>query len=178
MSKFRKCLHRQKDGRTDRRLFYRILPANTGCPNRKVKAQFAKFFYLLLVYWDFKTTVFGTNTYVHEKQKLSTYPTVLCRVGGVFAVSFNSSLNSRWVFVHIVIPRHLFRGQKATISGFQDWKTTAMSFCGILTLMLLIKCPCGQRFNITHAMNYKRRVLLSWDKDIREFEANLLKKGM
>ena len=40
----------KNDGRTDRRLFYRILPANTGCPNRKVKAQFVKFFYLLLVY--------------------------------------------------------------------------------------------------------------------------------
>ena len=35
----------------------------------------------------------------------------------------------------IVIPRHFFRGQKATTSKFQGWKTTTSSFRGILTLM-------------------------------------------
>ena len=42
----------------------------------------------------------------------------------------------------IVIPRHFFRGQKGTTSGFQNPKTTTsrfqkastLSFCGILTL--------------------------------------------
>ena len=35
----------------------------------------------------------------------------------------------------IVIPRHFFRGRKATTSRFQDQKVTTSSFCRILTLM-------------------------------------------
>ena len=52
----------------------------------------------------------------------------------------------RHIYHDIEIPRHFFRGQKATTSRFQDWKTTTSKFqdqkattsssCGILTLML------------------------------------------
>ena len=39
------------------------------------------------------------------------------------------------------------------------------------------KCPCGQRFDITHAMNCKLGgFVIKEHKNIRDFEANLLKK--
>ena len=39
------------------------------------------------------------------------------------------------------------------------------------------KCPCGQRFDITHIMNCKRECfVIMRHNDIRDFEANLLKK--
>ena len=41
----------------------------------------------------------------------------------------------RQISQDIVIPRHFFRGQKATSSRFQDQKATTLSSCGILTLM-------------------------------------------
>ena len=39
------------------------------------------------------------------------------------------------------------------------------------------KCPCGQRFDVTHTMNCKRGgFVIMRHNDIRDFEANLLKK--
>ena len=39
------------------------------------------------------------------------------------------------------------------------------------------KCPCGQRFDVTHAINCKRGgFIITRHNDIRDFEANLLKK--
>lgn len=39
------------------------------------------------------------------------------------------------------------------------------------------KCPCGQRFDVTHAMNCKRGgFVIMRHNDIRDFEANLLKR--
>ena len=35
----------------------------------------------------------------------------------------------------VIIPSHFFRRQKASTSGFQDWKTTISSFCEILTIV-------------------------------------------
>ena len=41
------------------------------------------------------------------------------------------------------------------------------------------KCLCGQRFDITHAMNCKRGgFVIMKHNDIRDFEVNLLKKSM
>ena len=34
------------------------------------------------------------------------------------------------------------------------------------------KCPCGQRFDVTHAMNCKRGGFIMRHNDIRDFEAN------
>ena len=39
------------------------------------------------------------------------------------------------------------------------------------------QCPCGQRFDVTHAINCKRGgFIITRHNDIRDFEANLLKK--
>ena len=42
---------------------------------------------------------------------------------------------------------------------------------------LLTKCPCGQNFNVTHAMNCKKGgFVIIRHNELRDFEANLLNK--